>query len=152
MITLQQWSLYQLHIKNAFFNGDLQEDIYMKHPPRFVVQGESFGLVCRLRKSLYGLQQSPRAWFGKFSNVVQQFGITRCEADHSVFYHHSSVGCIYLIVYVDNIVLTSNDNHGISQIKQHVCNHFQTKDLGKLMWVLRWNNPNLCIGYFGKLG
>jgi len=60
-----------LDVKNAFLNGDLQEEIYMEQPPYFVAQGESFGLVCHLRKSLYGLKQFPRAWFGKFSNVVQ---------------------------------------------------------------------------------
>ena len=95
MAALQQWSLYQLDVKNAFLNGDLQEEIYMEQPPGFVAQGESSGMVCRLRKSLYGLKQSPRTWFGKFSNVVQQFGMTRFEADHSVFYQHSSVGCVY---------------------------------------------------------
>jgi len=93
-------------------------------------------LVCRLRKFLYGLKQSPRAWFGKLSNVVQQFGMTRSEADHSVFYSHSSVGCIYLVVYVDDIVITGSDHHGISQVKQHLCQHFQTRDLGKLRYFL----------------
>ncbi|XP_052725285.1 uncharacterized mitochondrial protein AtMg00810-like [Vigna angularis] len=108
----------------------------MEQPPGFVAQGESSGLVCRLRKSLYGLKQSPRAWFGKFSCVVQQFGMSRSEADHSVFYRHSSAGCIYLIVYVDDIVLTGSDYLGISQMKQHLCHHFQTKELGKLRYFL----------------
>ena len=76
--------------------------------------GESSGLICRLRKSLYVLKQSPRIWFGKFNNVVQQFRMTRCEVDHLAFYRHSSVGCIYLVAYVDDIILTGSDNHGIS--------------------------------------
>jgi len=62
--------------------------------------------------------------------------MTRCEADHSVFYQHSSVGCVYLIVYVDDIVLTRSKNNGISQLKQHLCHHFQTKDFGKLKYFL----------------
>jgi len=136
MAALQQWPLYQLDVKIFFLNGDLQEEIYMEQPPGFVAQGESSGLVCRLRKSLYGLTQSPRAWFRKFSNVVQQFGMTRSETDHSVFYRHSSVGCIYVVVYVDDIVLTGSDHHDISQVKQHLCQHFQTKDLDKLKYFL----------------
>ena len=69
MATMRSWLLYQLDIKNAFLHGDLVEEVYMKQPPGFVAQGES-GLVCRLRRSLYGLKQSPRAWFDRFSSVV----------------------------------------------------------------------------------
>ena len=94
-------------------------------------------MVCRLRKSLYGLKQSLRAWFRTFSNVVQQFGMTCSEADHSDFYRHSSGECIYLVVYVDDIVFTISDHHDISQVKQHLCQHFHTKDLGKLKYFLR---------------
>ncbi|RVW15373.1 Retrovirus-related Pol polyprotein from transposon TNT 1-94 [Vitis vinifera] len=61
-------------IKNAFLHRDLAEEVYMEQSPGFVAQGES-GLVCRLRRSLYGLKQSPRAWFSRFSSVVQEFGI-----------------------------------------------------------------------------
>ncbi|RVW33237.1 Retrovirus-related Pol polyprotein from transposon TNT 1-94 [Vitis vinifera] len=69
-----------------------------------------FGLVCRLRRSLYGLKQSHRAWFDRFSSVVQEFGMLRNTTDHSVFYHHNSLGqCIYLVVYVDDIVITGSD-------------------------------------------
>ena len=67
------WPLFQLDVKNAFLNGDLKEELYMEQPPRFVAQGES-GKVCRLHKAIYGLKQSPKAWFGKFSEVVLKFG------------------------------------------------------------------------------
>ena len=60
------WDLHQLDIKNVFLHGDLQEEVYMEQPPGFVTQGE-LGKVCRLQKSLYGLKQSPYAWFDKFS-------------------------------------------------------------------------------------
>ena len=61
--TMQSCPLYKLDIKNAFLHGDRAEEIYMEQPPGFFAQGES-GLVYRLRHSLYGLKQSPRAWFG----------------------------------------------------------------------------------------
>jgi len=81
----------------------------MEQPPGFVAQGE-YGLVCQLHRSLYRLKQSPRAWFGKFSHIVQLFGLKRSEADHSVFYCHTSPRkCVYLMVYVDDIVVIGND-------------------------------------------
>ncbi|KAJ7963920.1 Retrovirus-related Pol polyprotein from transposon TNT 1-94 [Quillaja saponaria] len=97
--------------------------------------GES-GMVCRLKKSLYGLKQSPRAWFGRFSEVVLSFGLQRCTVDHSVFYKHTPNGRILLIVYVDDIVITGDDNHGIQQLKSFLQSKFQTKDLGQLKYFL----------------
>ena len=68
MAALQQWPFYQLDVKNSFLNGDLQKEIYMEQPLGFVAQGESSGLVCRLRKSLYGLKQENLAML--FNNLV----------------------------------------------------------------------------------
>ena len=97
MAAMCSWPLYQFDIKNACLHGDLAEKVYMEQPPGFVARRES-GLVCRLHRSLYGLKQSPRAWFGRFSFVVQEFGMLHNTADHSVFYHHNSSGqCIYLV-------------------------------------------------------
>ena len=84
MAAMHSWPLYQLDIKNAFLHGDLAEKVYMEQPPGFVAHGKS-GLVCRLRRFLYGLKQSPRAWFSRFSSVVQEFGMLCSTADHSVF-------------------------------------------------------------------
>ncbi|PNX57165.1 pentatricopeptide repeat-containing protein mitochondrial-like, partial [Trifolium pratense] len=106
MAAMKHWPLFQLDIKNAFLHGDLEEEIYMEQPPGFVAQrGRS--LVCKLQKSLYGLKQSPRAWFSRFSKVLQQFGMTRCD-----------------------------DNDGIKALKQHLFQNFQTKDLGPLRYFL----------------
>ena len=72
--TTYNWDLHQVDIKNVFLHGDLQEEVYMEQPLGFVAQGE-IGKFCRLRKSLYGLKQSPHAWFGKFSQTVEKIGM-----------------------------------------------------------------------------
>lgn len=135
MAATHNWPLHQLDIKNAFLHGDLQEEVYMEQPPGFVAQGES-GKVCHLRKSLYGLKQSPRAWFGKFSLAVERFGMQKSKFDHSIFYKQSKTGIILLVVYVDDIVITGNDAAGISSLKTFLHSQFQTKDLGLLKYVL----------------
>ena len=136
MVAMQSWPLYQLDIKNAFLHGDLADEVYMEQLLEFFAQGES-GLVCRIRRSLYGLKQSPRTWFGQFMSMVSEFGMTRSIVDHLVFYHHMSSGqYIYLIVYVDDIVIMDNDQDGIQRLKQHLFSHFHTKDLGKLKYFL----------------
>ena len=81
----------------------------MEQPPGFVAQGE-IEKVCRLQKSLYGLKQSPRAWFDKFNQAVDEFGMQKSKSDHYVFYRTSSSGIIMLVVYVDDIVITGSDS------------------------------------------
>ena len=105
LIATYNWHLHQLDIKNFFLHGNLQEEVYMEQPSGFVAQGE-IGKVCRLRMSLYGLKQSPYAWFGKFSQAVEEFGMQKSKSDHFVFYRNSSLGIILLVVYMDDIVIT----------------------------------------------
>uniref|UniRef100_A0A2N9EE62 Reverse transcriptase Ty1/copia-type domain-containing protein n=1 Tax=Fagus sylvatica TaxID=28930 RepID=A0A2N9EE62_FAGSY len=101
------WPLHQLDVKNAFLHGNLLETIYMDPPPGFRAEGEYAGKVCRLRKSLYGLKQSPRAWFSRFSEVILSMEFVRCHSDHTCFIRRRSDGCcIILLVYVDDIILT----------------------------------------------
>lgn len=80
----QSWPLYQLDIKNAFLHGDLQEEVCMDQPLGYVVPNSEH-MVCRLRKVLYGLKQSPHAWFNRFSAVVLSYGFRHSTSDYSVF-------------------------------------------------------------------
>ena len=135
MAATYNWDLHQLDIKNVFLHGNLQEEVYMEQPPGFVAQGE-IGRVCRLRKSLYGLKQSPRAWLGKFGQAVKEFGMQKTKSDHFVFYRNSSLGIILLVVYVDDIVITGSDSKCISSLKSFIQSQFHTKDLGMLRYFL----------------
>jgi Reverse transcriptase (RNA-dependent DNA polymerase) len=102
------WDLFQLDVKNAFLHGNLKEEVYMKIPPGF--ENEQFkGKVCRLKRSLYGLKQSPRAWFDRFSMVMKKLGYQQSNADHIMFIRRKEEKICILVVYVDDIVLTDND-------------------------------------------
>ncbi|RVX10349.1 Retrovirus-related Pol polyprotein from transposon RE1 [Vitis vinifera] len=130
------WPLHQLDVKNAFLNGDLEEEVFMSPPPGFE---ESFGVgkVCKLKKSLYGLKQSPRAWFERLGKVIKHYGYTQSQADHTMFYKHSNEGKVaILIVYVDDIVLTGDDCNELEKLKGKLAEEFEIKDLGALKYFL----------------
>ena len=130
------WPLHQLDIKNAFLNGDLEEEVFMSLPPGFE-QRLGSDRVCRLNKSLYGLKQSPRAWFERFGKAVISCGFSQSQADHTIFYKHSKNSKIaILIVYVDDIILTGNDEAELAALKEKLAKEFHIKDLGALKYFL----------------
>ena len=131
IVVTHGWNLHRLDIKNVFLHGDLQEEVYMGQPPKFVAQGE-IGKVCRLRKSSYGLKHSPHAWFRKFNQAIEKFGMYKSKSYHSVFYINFEAGIILLVVYVDDIVITGSDTISISSLKSFFHGHFHTKDLRML--------------------
>ncbi|RDY14084.1 hypothetical protein CR513_00904, partial [Mucuna pruriens] len=129
------WSLQQLDVKNAFLNGDLEEKVYMEVPPGFE---EKFGTkVCKLKMDLYGLKQSPRAWFEKFTQFVKSQGYTQGEGDHTMFFKHSQDWKIStLIVYVDDIILTRDNVFEMNNLKSSISTTFEIKDLVSLRYFL----------------
>ena len=130
------WSLHQLDVKNAFLNGDLEEEVYMDIPVGLETTS-NFNKVCRLRKSLYGLKQSPRAWFERFTKVVKGYGFVQCQSDHTLFVKHFPEGKLaILIVYVDDIILTGNHEGKIDLLKKLLTKEFEIKDLGNLKYFL----------------
>ena len=129
------WDLHQLDIENVFLHGDLAEEVYMEQLPGFVAHGE-IGRVCHLHKSLYGFKQSPRTWFGNFSEVIENFGLQKSKFDHSVLYKNSQTSIILLVVYVDYIVIIENDMAGISSLKSFLHGQFHIKYLGMLKYFL----------------
>uniref|UniRef100_A0A2N9GKU7 Uncharacterized protein n=1 Tax=Fagus sylvatica TaxID=28930 RepID=A0A2N9GKU7_FAGSY len=84
-----EWPLQQFDVKNAFLHRDLEEEVYMDFPPGFSTSSES-RKVCRLRKSLYGLKQSPRAWFGRFTHSMRKYGYHQSQSNHTLFLKHSN--------------------------------------------------------------
>jgi hypothetical protein len=129
------WSIYQMDVKNAFLHGDLHEEVYMQIPPGFE-SSYNTKRVLRLHRSLYGLKQSPRAWFDRFRQAILKRGYRQSNADHTLFYKHANNKVAILIVYVDDIVITGNDTEEIVGLKHHIAREFEVKDLGHLKYFL----------------
>lgn len=130
------WSLQQFDVKNAFLHGELEEEIYMDIPPGFGINLKG-NKVCKLKKALYGLKQSPRAWFGRFARVMLSMGYKQSQGDHTLFIKHSASGGVTaLLVYVDDIIVTGNDEKEKLRLKQQLAEEFEIKELGQLKYFL----------------
>ncbi|KAL1206309.1 Retrovirus-related Pol polyprotein from transposon TNT 1-94 [Cardamine amara subsp. amara] len=135
LATNLSWELWQMDVKNAFLQGELEEEVYMKPPPGLessIPQGKVF----KLRKAIYGLKQSPRAWYHKLSFTLTAKGFRRSEADHTLFTSQSAQGIIVVLVYVDDLIISGNDQAGIQETKLFLKSAFDIKDLGELKYFL----------------
>ncbi|KAL9444097.1 hypothetical protein AB3S75_017304 [Citrus x aurantiifolia] len=104
-----------MDIKNAFLHDDLKEEIYM-----VLLHGLSSSSsldVCKLKRSLYRLKQTPRAWFDKFRSTLLQFSFKQSQYDSSFFLCKTSTGIVLLLIYVDDIVITGTDSALITQLQ-----------------------------------
>ncbi|KAG8500980.1 hypothetical protein CXB51_003070 [Gossypium anomalum] len=123
----------RVDINNAFLNGDLSEEIYMVQPPGFEQQGPNGEhLVCKLRKALYGLKQELRAWFHKLKDFLVATKFEVSKADNSLFLLWSGSQLLYVLVYVDDIIIIGNDSRAIDRFVAQLNDMFSLKDLGKL--------------------
>ncbi|XP_015163234.1 uncharacterized mitochondrial protein AtMg00810-like [Solanum tuberosum] len=146
IVTSQNWSLYQMDVKNAFLHDDLKEDICMK-PPRGLLSSPT-SYVCKLKRSLYGLKQAPRTWFDNFCSTLLQFSFEQSKYDSFLFLRKTSAGCGFLLVYVDDFIITGTDSSLITSLQQQLKNSFHMKDLGTLTYFLGLEVHNVASGVF----
>ncbi|CAL9003905.1 unnamed protein product [Prunus brigantina] len=129
----------QLDVKTTFLHGDLEEEIYMKQPEGFKVKGKE-DLVCRLKKSLYGLKQVPRQWYKKFDSFMIEHRSQRTTSNHCVFVKIFDDGeFIILLLYVDDMLIVGQNSHKISKLKKELSKSFAMKDLGPAKRILSMN-------------
>ncbi|KAL2936002.1 Retrovirus-related Pol polyprotein from transposon RE1 [Bienertia sinuspersici] len=131
----KSWSIHQLDVKNAFLHGHLNETVYMYQPLGFRDPARP-NHVCLLRKSLYGLKQAPRAWYQRFATFVKSFGFVNSKSDTSLFIYHHGKATAYLLLYVDDIVITASSESLRQQIISRLSSEFAMKDLGELSYFL----------------
>lgn len=108
----------------------------MELPPGCMMLERHSQKVCRLKKSLYGLKQSPRAWFGRFTKSMIDFGYHQSNSDHTLFLKKQQGKITALIIYVDDMVVTGNDPEERKALQEYLSREFEMKDLGSLKYFL----------------
>ena len=124
-----------MDVKTTFLHGDLDEEIYMKQTKGFTIKGKK-ELVYKLKKSLYGIKQSPRMWYQKFDTYIQGMGFMRSKVDHRVYYKQAGEHFIYVVLYVDDMLLAGNEMELIKEVKLKLSSKFDRKDLGVANFIL----------------
>jgi hypothetical protein len=135
LVALEDMEIHQMDVKTTFLNGELEEEIYMEQPQRFVHQGGEH-LVCKLQKSLYGLKQSPRAWNQKLDAFLKSIEFMKSDADPNVYVAQVGDVKFFIVVYVDDLILVCNNQTKLLQIKEELSQKFEMKDFGELHFFL----------------
>jgi hypothetical protein len=143
--SVQEWSISQLDVKNAFHNGELHEDIYMHPPPGYSVPE---GMVCHLHRSLYGLKQASRAWFQRFATMVTTAGFSASAHDPALFVHVSPRGMTLLLLYMDDMIITGDDLEYLIFVKDRLSDQFLMSNLGPLRYFLGIEISSTSDGFF----
>jgi hypothetical protein len=127
----RDWAIHQLDIKNAFLHDTLMETVYCSQPTGFIDEARP-DLVCRLNRSLYGLKQAPQAWYSCFASYLASIGFIEAKSDTSLFIYHRGDDTIFLLLYVDDIVLTTSTADLLQRTIVALQREFAMKDLGPL--------------------
>ena len=118
--------LHQRDVKIAFLNGDLGEEVYMDQLDDFLTTRKDY-LVCKLRKSIYGLKQASQQWYLKFNNTITSYGFIEHTVDRCIYMKISGSKFIILVLYVENILLAANDAGLLHDIKKFLSKNFKLK-------------------------
>jgi hypothetical protein len=131
----QGWSLRHLDVHNAFLNGVLEEEVYMWQPPGYEDKKVPHYL-CKLDKALYELKQAPWAWYSRLSSMLKSFGFSASKIDTSLFFYNDDKCTVYVLVYVDDIIISSSSPVFTDTQVRKLNQEFSLKDLGDLHYFL----------------
>ena len=129
-----KWNLHQMDVKTTFLNGVFEEEVYIEQPQGFEVE-DRWTHVCKLKKDLYGLKQSPWTWYGRIDSFLTKF-------DPKLYFKVIEDEPVILLLYVDDLFLTGNEKH-IVECKKKLTEEFEMKDIGLMHYFLGlevWQN------------
>lgn len=127
--------LKQMDVTNAFLHGELDKDIYMNQPRGFI-DPKYPDHVCLLKKALYGLKQSPREWNIRFDQFMNSLKFNRSSFDNCLCFKVTDSVPIFLLLYVDNILIISPCMKAIKHDQSCLSAQFEMKDLGDATRIL----------------
>ena len=140
-----------MHMKTAFLNGEIKEEVYIEQSEGFKVHGKETD-VYRLKKELYGLKQAPRAWYGQIDGFLVRLGFTKSDADSNLYYKDLEGDTLILVLYVDDLFLTRAERL-VSWCQKQLSSEFEMKDLGLMHFFLGleiWQQLNAILVSQGK--
>jgi hypothetical protein len=129
------YEIWQMDVKTNFLNGNMTEDVYMTQPKGFVIPKQA-GKICKLQKSIYGLKQASRNWNLCFDEVVKGFGFVKNIEEPCVYKKVSGSTVVFLVLYVDDILLIENDIPMMEVVKSSLRKSFSMKNLGEAAYIL----------------
>ena len=142
LVACYGWKLWQLDVKNAFLYRELDKDIYMEQPPGYVSSSNS-DFMCKLKKALFGLKQAPRAWYGKIVKYLGFCGYIPSNSDQILFVKRHKNLHLVVLFYVDDMIITGNDEMEVAQLQEELYVRFEMKKLGELSHFLGLEVENL---------
>jgi len=145
------WKLYQMDVKTAFLNGEVEQEVYVEQPDGFVEHSKE-SHVCKLKKALYGLKQAPRVWYDRIDGFLRSLGFSKSSADPNLYFKVVENQPLILVLYVDDLFLTGEERQ-ITWCKKKLTAEFEMKDLGLMHYFLGlevWQKPNEILLSQGK--
>ena len=129
------YEIWQMDVKTTFLNGSLDECIYMVQPDGFVAKGQEHKL-CKLKRSIYGLKPASRSWNICFDQAIKSYGFDQCPDEPRVYKKCNGSVVVFLVLYVDDILLIGNDVGVLSSVRVWLSSQFDMKDLGEAAYIL----------------
>ena len=133
--THYDYEIWQMDVKITFLNDNLDEEIYMMQPEDFIAKNQEH-MVCKLKRSIYGLKQASRSWNIRFDQAIKSFGFKQNLDEPYVYERHQDNVVMFLVLYVDDILLIGNDVGVMLSVKIWLSSQFDVKDLGKANHIL----------------
>ena len=124
-----------MDVKTAFLNSNLEEKIYMMQLEGFIAKNQEH-MICKLKRSIYGLKEASRSWNIRFDQAIKSFGFEQNLDEPCVYKRHQDKVVTFLVLYVDDILLIGNEVGVMSSIKVWLSSQFDMKDLGKANFIL----------------